>query len=381
VRILFWSDTFWPVIGGVQVLGGNLARALRTRGHELVIVARRDTPDLVDRERYFGIPVERFPFAHALRVALDSRDLRPLMALRRRLADLVRSFDPELVHIYQPGPGIHFYRQVVRAQPTPVLATLHQGYASPLLDPEWLHGRILRAATWITACSSSILGLMRQRLPEITGRSSVILNSLEMPPVAPAPLSRTPPRILCLGRLVREKGFDLALLAWAHLARRFPGGKLLVGGDGPARPDLLRLVTDLGLDSVEFLGWVAPDNVPMLINASTLVLMPSRTEPFGLVALQSAQMARPVVATRVGGLPEVIVEGKTGFLTEPEDVGGLARAIQFLLEHPSAAAAMGRAARRRAEEVFDWNAHVDAYEVLYRRLATSPDPRVNGATG
>jgi glycogen(starch) synthase len=92
-------------------------------------------------------------------------------------------------------------------------------------------------------------------------------------------------------------------------------------------------------------------------------------------------MARPVVATRVGGLPEVIVEGKTGFLTEPEDVGGLARAIQFLLEHPSAAAAMGRAARRRAEEVFDWNAHVDAYEVLYRRLATSPDPRVNGATG
>jgi glycogen(starch) synthase len=380
VRILFWSDTFWPRIGGVQVLGGSLARALQARGYELVIVARQDTPDLADHERYFGIPVERFPFALALRTALDTRDLKPLMALRRRLADLVRSFDPELVHIYQPGPGIHFYRQIARARSTPLLATLHQGYASPLLAPDWLHGPILRSAAWITACSSSILSAMRQRLPEITGRSSVILNSLETPAVAPAPLSRTPLRILCMGRLTREKGFDLALHAWAHLAPRFPGGKLLVVGDGPARPELLRQVKGLALDSVEFLGWVAPDDVPTLINASTLVLMPSRTEPFGLVALQAAQMARPIVATRVGGLPEVVLHRQTGLLVEPEDVGGLAQAMQFLLEHPSIATAMGQAARRRAQEVFDWNAHVGAYDGLYRRLGASPCPRADDAT-
>jgi glycogen(starch) synthase len=120
---------------------------------------------------------------------------------------------------------------------------------------------------------------------------------------------------------------------------------------------------------VEFTGWVSPDKVPELINTSTIVVMPSRwKEPFGLVALQAAQMARPIVATRIGGLPEVVLHQETGLLVDKENSRQLAEAITFLLEHPEVAEQMGRAARMRAKSVFDLERCVDAYDTLYKKL-------------
>jgi glycosyltransferase involved in cell wall biosynthesis len=104
------------------------------------------------------------------------------------------------------------------------------------------------------------------------------------------------------------------------------------------------------------------------MNTATLVLIPSRRESFCLVALEAALMARPLVATRVGGLPEVVVHQQTGLLVEREDVRGIADAVSFLLERPETAAQMGKAARLRAREVFSWDRCVDAYDTLYRRL-------------
>ncbi len=365
MRILFWSDTFWPVIGGVEVLGSRLVQALRARGHDLIILARRDRDDLPDEDRYADVPLYRFP----LRAALQSRDLGLVMSLRRRVAALIHDFDPQIGHIYHSGPGVYFYLQAPATRRVPLLMTLHQTYVPELLEPDSLRGRLLRRAQWVTACSDSVLQCTRRQLPEISARSSVVLNSLNMPGTLPTALPSDPPRLLCVGRLLPQKGFDLALRAWARLHGQFPGARLLIAGDGPARAELQQDAADLGLQSVEFLGWVAPDAVPDLINTATLVIMPSRIEPLGLVAVQAAQMARPIVATRVDGLPEVVIHGQTGLLVEPDDVDGLAQAIRHLLEHPSIATAMGQAARRHAEEVLEWNAHVGAYDRLYRQLA------------
>jgi glycogen(starch) synthase len=121
-------------------------------------------------------------------------------------------------------------------------------------------------------------------------------------------------------------------------------------------------------DRVELLGWVVPDEVPALLNTASLVLIPSRQESFGLVALEAAWMARPVVATCVGGLPEVVVHQQTGWLVEPENSQALAEVIAFLLDHPQRATRMGQAARRRAQEVFGFQRQVDAYSALYQQL-------------
>ncbi|MBA2446830.1 MAG: glycosyltransferase family 4 protein, partial [Chloroflexi bacterium] len=91
-------------------------------------------------------------------------------------------------------------------------------------------------------------------------------------------------------------------------------------------------------------------------------------EGLPLVAVQGAQMARPVVATPVQGLAEVVVDEQTGLLVEPEDTQALVRAVAFLLDHPEVAGRMGALARDRAQETFGWERHVDAYDGLYRKL-------------
>jgi glycogen synthase len=228
----------------------------------------------------------------------------------------------------------------------------------------------LHTSDWITACSASVLTHTRQLLPEITPRSSVIYNGLTAPAFDPQPISFDPPRLLCLGRLVIGKGFDLALAAFAKILHRFPSARLVIGGDGPERAKLQQQAIALGLvDSVEFVGSIPPEKVPHFIHAATLVLIPSRLEGFGLVALEAALMARPVVAARVGGLPEVVAHEQTGLLVEGNQSRGVAQAIVRLLEHPELATQMGQTARERARQKFNWNRYVDGYDALYRKLS------------
>jgi glycogen(starch) synthase len=215
-----------------------------------------------------------------------------------------------------------------------------------------------------------VLADARQLVPEIIPRSSVVYNGLSLPDVPPAPLPFDPPLLLCLGRVVEDKGFDVALKAFALLVDGFPRTRLLIAGDGPARPALARQAADLGLaDVVEFTGWVVPEKVPELMNRATVVVIPSRwREAFSLVALQAAQMQRPVVATRVGGLPEVVVHQQTGLLVEKEDARALAKALAYLLAQPRVAMEMGQAGRYRAQEVFSWDRHINTYDTLYKTV-------------
>jgi glycosyltransferase involved in cell wall biosynthesis len=118
----------------------------------------------------------------------------------------------------------------------------------------------------------------------------------------------------------------------------------------------------------------------MLINSATLIVLASEREAFGLSALEAAFMARPVVATRRGGLPEVVEHGATGLLIDELNANHLAEAVSWLLEHPESAASMGRAARERAHALFDWENCVDAYETLYEKIvkAHAKRPREEG---
>ncbi len=142
-----------------------------------------------------------------------------------------------------------------------------------------------------------------------------------------------------------------------------------MAGDGPERLALEQQTAHLGLThAVDFLGWVVPENVPALINTATMVVMPSRWEGFPNVALQAALMARPVVAARVGGLPEIVEHQRTGLLVEKENCPALAEAMRFLLDRIPEASQMGQEARSRVQQMFSWESCVDAYDALYRQL-------------
>ena len=150
-----------------------------------------------------------------------------------------------------------------------------------------------------------------------------------------------------------------------------PALRLVIAGDGPARSALERQAKALGVaDAVEFRGWVSPEEIPRLLQSASVVVMPSRDhELFGLVALQAAQMARPIVASALGGLQEVVDDGVTGMLVAPDDEDALTNAVGALLDDPALAVVMGAAARRRAVTGFVWERFVDAYEAVYADVA------------
>jgi glycogen(starch) synthase len=369
MRVLFWSDLFWPYIGGSEIFASKLLLALRER-HEFVVVTRQDSPDLPSEDSYSGVPVYRLPFF----TALVGRDMVRMIALRRQVAGLKRKFAPDLIHIHNFGLSILFHLETAGASAAPMLftATLEilPGARS---GPDTLLRRTLRAADWVTGVSSDTLAQARSRAPEIISRSSVIFNGLDAPALLPEPLPIETPRLLCLGRLQTQKGFDLVLSALPAIIDRFPQVRLTIAGDGPERAALEHQASELKLAGVvNFTGWVSPDRVPELINSATIVLMPSRWEGFGLVALEAGWMARPVIASRVGGLPEVIAQGETGILVESENSRALADAIVLLLTDPEKAVRIGQAARRRAQELFSWERCVAAYDTLYRRWTQEP---------
>jgi glycogen synthase len=370
MRILFWSELFWPYLGGVELLAANFLTAMQARGHELAVITSHGHLELPEQDEYAGVPVHRFAF----RAALAERDVTRWVELRRRLRELKDAFAPDLLHMYALGPSALFHLQTEARPSVPVLATLHgEVLRSHEKGHDTVLERILARARWVTGVSSAVLEAARQRTPAIRNRSSVIYTGLAQPRLQPEPLAHDEPRLLCLGRLVWDKGFDLALSAFVRLLKQFPRARLLVAGDGPVRADLERQAAELGVaDAVEFHGWLAPDQVPALLNRVTMVLTPSRREGLPLVAIQAAQMRRPVVAARAGGLPEVVVHGETGLLVAPEDSGAVGDAMSYLLENPDVADRLGGNARIRAEMLFDHDRHFDAYDRQYRALVKVP---------
>ena len=343
------------------MLGAHFVAALRERGHDVHVLTRRDTLDLPERGEVAGVPVIR----HAFRQSLESRDAGRVAGTCAFVSALHDDVRPDVVHLYHLGPDLFFHRLVPPHAATVV--TLHQAFAGDLAAPDVVIGGTLRDADWIAACSSDVLRDLHARLPRVAGRSSVIPNALPAP--AANGHSSPGPVVLLLGRLVPQKGFDLAIDAFAEVLATLPAARLVVAGDGPERASLEARARAAGLDrAVDFRGWVRPEEVPGLIGATAVVAMPSRFEPYGLVALQAAQAGRPVVAARVGGLPEIVADGETGLLVEPEDVPALAAALLRLLRAPQEAAALGAEAARRARTGDPWNAHVSAYEAVYERV-------------
>ena len=369
MRLLLWTREFWPGIGGVEVLATKLVPELRLRGYDVVVV----TPgDRIEESHYQGIPVYRFPFRNYEHYASIER----LADLRSRVAKIKRDFRPDLVHVNSLDVGDFFHITTRHVSLCPYLVTLHGEWHT---SRNSLVDTILKGASWVAGCSAAILKHACGLVPDIAPRSSVIHNGIETPSFIPGPLPVNPARIVYLGRLSKEKGVDLALTAFSLLADLFPSATLIIAGQGDQQGSLQEQARSLGLvHRVKFRGLVIPEEVPALLNSATAVVMPSRQEGFGLVALEAAMMGRPVIAARVGGLPEVVLDGVTGILVEKENSRATADAIVDLLRHPETMRRMGREARIRARQIFGWDRFVNAYDKLYQSLTA---PRKVNASG
>jgi glycosyltransferase involved in cell wall biosynthesis len=180
----------------------------------------------------------------------------------------------------------------------------------------------------------------------------------------PAPYDGREPRLLCIGRLIPIKGHLVLLRALAAARARVSGLTLDVAGRGPLAPALQAYASELGIaDAVRFRGFVSP--VEDAIQDAAIVVVPSVGEGFGMVALEAMERSRAVVASAVGGLPEIVAHGETGLVVPPADADALADAIVELASDLDRSSAMGAAGRERALREFTTERCVTRIEALY----------------
>lgn len=176
--------------------------------------------------------------------------------------------------------------------------------------------------------------------------------------------------ILFVGRLVEQKGVEHLLRALSTVRVKFPDVRLKVVGDGEFRQPLERIAKNLMLaPQVEFLGWQTGADLVKLYQQAQLVVIPSIYEPFGMTALEALACQRPVVASRVGGLAEIIDEGVTGYLAEPKDDLDIAQWTMALLANPEQRAAMGKEGRNQIlRKGYTWPQIADRFINFYEEM-------------
>jgi glycogen(starch) synthase len=365
VRILFLTPLYVPSVGGLETLVRQLASALRSRGHVVAIVTSHGREAGSGDDRLDGVPVRRVD-AHDV---VESRDATGILRVELEIIRYVREFSPDIVHSHDAGPVLWMYTRAARRDRRPLVVTLHNVMTRKFASVLPVLAKMLRGADYVTAVSQAVADDVYEYEPSVAARMSVITNGIDPPMLETTPVPGDRQRLLCVGRLDHQKGFDLAITALAQLRPEHPDARLIVAGDGPERDRLIALACAIGVqDRVDFLGEVDREDVAALFRACTAVVMPSRFEGLPLVALEAAWAGRAVVAAESPGLADAVEPGATALMVPAEDAAALAACLAGLLADPERASELGRNARALAERRYSLDRCVDEYEQLYFRV-------------
>jgi glycosyltransferase involved in cell wall biosynthesis len=308
------------------------------------------------------------------RVDLWAASLYYSPATQRRLQRLLDEFQPQVVNIHYPESQTPFLQRHLASSRFKVVASLHgfeverwfaTGHLVTSLDPDFLALRnLLRRADVVTACSKHLLQQAIQIEPEIEAKGYVTYNGVDLDRFKSRVCYSHPrPYILAYGRLSHQKGFDLLIRAFATTTSADSEIDLIIAGEGEDAGLLKQLVGELGLGTkVIFLGRATGEQVVQLLNGALFVVISSRWEPFGIVALEAMAAGKRIVATRVGGLTE-FVEGTVNRLVPPT-VEGIAEGIRESLGWNGNEDGADRLNREQAAR-FTWDAAVERYLTVY----------------
>ena len=279
---------------------------------------------------------------------------------------VLKEFRPDLVHAHFATEPTSTAWRLASELDVPFVFTAH-GYDVYRRPPADFAERADAAAAVVTVSEANARHLV-QRLGIPAGHLHVIPCGVDTDRFTPAEEEEkpAPPVVACVARLRPVKNLELLLRACAMLqARRVPF-RCVVLGDGPSRPGLEAVRTELALDHVvTFLGAVEQDAVRSWLRRAAVAVLTSRSEGMPVSLMEAAACGLPAVAPAVGGIPELIEDGVTGLVTPPDDAPALAAALERLLLDRDLRAGLGAAARRRAEERFSRPRQVDRLVALW----------------
>jgi L-malate glycosyltransferase len=348
------------IVGGGELSLMDLLRGLdRDRWAPVLVVPEEG--DVAAQARDLDLPVHVVPLPPLRRPGAAS--LRSASALIR----LARAVDAALVHA-------NGSRAMAYAGLAGRLAGRPAVWHVRIADSDGLVDRALGAlATVVIATSRAVA----RRFSWAPAKIRLVPNGVDLKRFAPRPSSgalrarlEVPPSTpvaVSIGRHVAEKGYRHLVDAAALVEGTKPGVHWILVGDGELRSELESQARRLGLASrVHFTGW--RDDVADVLALADVFVLPSESEGFGRVLVEAMAMSRAVVATAVGGIPDIVLDGETGLLVEPANPVALAGAVRALLADPARAARLGAAGRARAESTFSLGAHVDAVERVYAEV-------------
>lgn len=407
MKILQVNKFHYPQ-GGADTYFLDLCRMLEAKGHSVARFSMQNPKNLPSAwDRFFVSQVDYNEGSFANRLKGAGRIFYSREA-RRKFDALLGEFHPDIIHIHniyhQISPSILLSS---RKAGIPVVMHLHdykllspnytlfsgrrlydrciggnywrcvpdrcfKGSAikSALVAAEmYLHHDILRVyeenVDIFAAPSQFLADMVMKHRPELASKVRVIPNPVDDRRFVPAPEGKRD-YFLAYGRLAYEKGFDIVIQAFAAL--KPAGMRLMIVGDGPERKNLEDLVKGLGLTgSVDMPGALVGDDLTHVIQNAYAVVVPSRWfEVFGLTNIEAMACGRPVIASAIGAIPDIVRDGENGLLFLPENFPDLAEKMAAILKNPEKADFLGRNGRNDAECRFSNRIHTSRIEALYR---------------
>jgi glycosyltransferase involved in cell wall biosynthesis len=376
MRILIVNSEYPPIGGGAGNASANLARCLVSFGHEVLVLT----------SHFSGLPREEVQDgATVLRVRSLRRRLDRSGALEQLAFIAAACFRvPGLAQQFKPGATLAFFGMpsgavawlLKKLYGIPYVVSLRGGDVPGFRPYDFktyhkLIGPLLRViwhdASAVIANSNGLRLLAGAFEPRM--EIPIIPNGVDLARYSAGRRDWAPAALLSAGRVVHQKGLDLGLRALAQLKEY--DWQWRIAGDGPQMEALQSLARELGLAGrVVFLGWQSREDLAQWYHRSNIFLFPSRHEGMPNAVLEAMASGLPVVATRIAGNEELVLDGLTGALVEPENVEDLREALRTLLAGGAAARErMGRASRDRVEKEYSWENAARQYSRLLENLA------------
>lgn len=384
MKVLFVSWEYPPVVvGGLGRHVHHLATEMAAAGHDVVVLTRRPsgtdavthptTDTVVEGVRVLAVAEDppEFEFGQdmmAWTLAMGHAFVRAGLRILHGGAGSGTSgsrWVPEVVHAHDwlvahPAIALAEFFDV------PLVSTIHATEAGR--HSGWVSGRTNRQVHsvewWLVSESDALItcsASMRDEVNRLFGYDAtditVIHNGIDIRTWPFAERARTsgPAELLFAGRLEYEKGVQDLLAALPRIRRSHPGTTLTIAGDGTQRDWLMEQARKHRVGkAVRFVGPVDHTELVTLMHRCDAIVLPSRYEPFGIVALEAAATGVPLIVSTAGGLGEAVREPDTGLTFEPADVAGLAAAVRATLSDPGAAAQRALRARARLTAEFSW---------------------------
>lgn len=377
MKLLVVTPYFYPKTGGVEEHTFNLYKGLSDKGFEIVVVTTKYSPGLSVHETVEGLKIHRLPYQ--FKIANSPISFKWITQIKK----IINKEKPDLIMAHSPVPFMSDLVILINNH-KPVILKYHSGSMKKDKQPfhnllisiyeKYILKKVIRKADYLI-CTSDFV--RNKFLPEFKAKSLTITPGVDInifkPGNHPADKTRS---ILFVGRIDKTsewKGIKYLIDAFYLIKPKYPLARLSIVGNGDDLENQKRYVNKLSIrNNVDFLGPLKGKELVKEYQKSSLLVLPSTSEAesFGMVLIEAMACKKPVVGSKIGGIPHVIDHGDNGFLVPPKDPKALAGAIINILKNPELAVKMGNNGYQKVMQNYTWDKKIgetkDLIESVYR---------------